>query len=557
VGEGPGPIEGIDAVGFFVAKQPCLPPIVIVAADERVAALDVAAQIGQDALGEERKLAGVLHHLEEQRQLGHFHGLRVDVDPVDVIEEDLLLLLHRQLPAVARLHHRRVLAAGVFGGFVGRVPVRVPVEQKLVSPQEEGARPAGRIDDAQGAFLLLQWAASGQQRADGVLDDVTHDIGGGVIDAAGLAHFGFFFHLRLVPVGEADDLAQKALVHLAEDVGGDVAEGVGAQRVVEVGEDVLEDFVVDLEGRGERVGGAGLALLGAKMKQARVVLAVGLAEQRQQVAVDIDAVGGVAQRVFGLHAAVFADAQEDDAVDGGLDGEVDGARIEAGVAQSDIPRQFLAPALHFGQKVVVHVGGSFFGPRRFDKLVEAAFHDGLAGEDSGDVVPFVGELLVGIQAHAVDGGGVAVFGFEAAVVNGQLLEIGEHRHGHLGGPAVAPGLKSRVQAGFDVDGGLLGFNEEDGFLAHAEGIVGGFGGPVDLDGGFVDHLAVFLRVPRPVRHVPAEGLEEGVEEVAAKLGFVVFAGFVGGALVGEALDEIEDDLRRGHGVVPFRESNAV
>ena len=37
-----------------------------------------------------------------------------------------------------------------------------------------------------------------------------------------------------------------------------------------------------------------------------------------------------------------------------------------------------------------------------------------------------------------------------------------------------------------------------------------------------------------------------LEEVAAELGFVVFAGEIGNSVVVEALDELEDDSRRGY-----------
>lgn len=84
--------------------------------------------------------------------------------------------------------------------------------------------------------------------------------------------------------------------------------------------------------------------------------------------------------------------------------------------------------------------------------------------------------------------------------------------------------------------GFFGFDEEEGGAADAKGVVGGFGGTVDFDGNFVDDLAEAFGGPGTVGNVPAEGFEEGVKEIAAELGFVVFAGLVGGALFGEALN---------------------
>ena len=63
-----------------------------------------------------------------------------------------------------------------------------------------------------------------QQGADGVLNDVVDDVAGRVIDAAGFAHFRLFFDrdggLDII-AAHFDDLAQEALVDLAEDVGAD------------------------------------------------------------------------------------------------------------------------------------------------------------------------------------------------------------------------------------------------------------------------------------------------------------------------------------------------
>ena len=96
------------------------------------------------------------------------------------------------------------------------------------------------------------------------LDDVLDDVGGGVIDPAGLLHLGLVLDHGVVPGGQADDLAQELLVDLAEDIGGHHGELVGAVGVVQVGEDVFERLVVDVQAEGERIGRAGFAFLGWK-----------------------------------------------------------------------------------------------------------------------------------------------------------------------------------------------------------------------------------------------------------------------------------------------------
>jgi len=123
--------------------------------------------------------------------------------------------------------------------------------------------------------------------------------------------------------GEADDGAAELLVDLAEDIGGEDGELVGAFGVVEAGDDVLEGLVVDVEPEGELVGGFGAVLFAGEVKDARVVAFVGAAEELGEAGVDARAVGDGLDAGVGLDAPRFRDAEEDDAVDGALDGEVE------------------------------------------------------------------------------------------------------------------------------------------------------------------------------------------------------------------------------------------
>jgi len=87
--------------------------------------------------------------------------------------------------------------------------------------------------------------------------------------------------------GQADDLAQKALVHLAEDVGGEHRELVGAVGVVKAAHDVLEDTVVEVQVGREVVGRLGAAGLVSKVEQARVVAFVGQAVEIAEAQVGV------------------------------------------------------------------------------------------------------------------------------------------------------------------------------------------------------------------------------------------------------------------------------
>ena len=59
------------------------------------------------------------------------------------------------------------------------------------------------------------------------------------------------------------------------------------------------------------------------MEETGIVLLVGFLEEKQQLGVDIGALRDLEQLVGGFDFAILADAQEEDAVDGGLDGVIE------------------------------------------------------------------------------------------------------------------------------------------------------------------------------------------------------------------------------------------
>jgi hypothetical protein len=198
--------------------------------------------------------------------------------------------------------------------------------------------------------------------------------------------------------------------------------------------------------------------------------------------------------------------------------------------------------LHGGEEVIIHVGGAAFALEGISELIQRPLMHGLERKQPGDLVPFVDVLSKVVKVGAPNMCGVAVDGFLAAVVDGQLLEVAEDADIELGGPSVAADLKGRVGVGFDVDGRFLSLNEEKRMPARLEGVIRGLGGSVYIHRDLFDHLAEFFGVVLMVVDVPAEGFEEGVEEVIAKLGLVVFAGVVDIALVGKAGDEVNNFL---------------
>ena len=98
------PVEDVDAVlGFFVKEEHLL-LVVEIGADEGIAALDVVLEIGENALAfldpvELTDLIGLaFDDFEEEGELGHFDGLRVDIDAVNVVDENAFALGGGELP---------------------------------------------------------------------------------------------------------------------------------------------------------------------------------------------------------------------------------------------------------------------------------------------------------------------------------------------------------------------------------------------------------------------------------------------------------------------------
>ncbi len=69
----------------------------------------------------------VFHHFQEQAQLGHFHGLRVHVHAVNVVEQNALLLVHAQAIGLVILRQQYFILQ-MFVRVVLGVPIQMPVQ---------------------------------------------------------------------------------------------------------------------------------------------------------------------------------------------------------------------------------------------------------------------------------------------------------------------------------------------------------------------------------------------------------------------------------------------
>jgi CheY-like chemotaxis protein len=157
-------------------------------------------------------------------------------------------------------------------------------------------------------------------------------------------------------------------------------------------------------------------------------------------------------------------------------------------------------------------------------------------------------VLLVLQEHDPrDRGLVFLIGPDATVINGQRFEVRKHRERQLAAPGIAAELEGGQRIFDDFDSGLFGFEKEDSPPTDAKAVVRRLGLAADLNGVFVDDVLVRFSQPLLVVDVPAEGLEEGVEELAAELRFVVAAcRLVRLAIALEVLDQLTKDRRRRH-----------
>jgi hypothetical protein len=132
----------------------------------------------------------------------------------------------------------------------------------------------------------------------------------------------------------------------------------------------------------------------------------------------------------------------------------------------------------------------------------------------------------------------AIIQSECIVTNDEefeIFEVGGERERKFFVPGVTFGLEGMF--GVEFFGGFFGFANEAVAAGNAEEVVGAFLAAGDLGAGFDFDFAMFLDEAGGIGDVPAEGSEEGVEEIVAELGFDVAGFFVFGKVVGEGIDQ--------------------
>ena len=129
-------------------------------ADEGVAAFNIMVKVRQHAGVQYFQLAGngllafAFKHFQQQRKLCDLHGLRVNVDAVNIIEKDAFSLAESSVSFQSTAWHSAIIDRWISlfcPGFriMLCVPLQMPVEQILVRANEKRARAAGGVKDAE------------------------------------------------------------------------------------------------------------------------------------------------------------------------------------------------------------------------------------------------------------------------------------------------------------------------------------------------------------------------------------------------------------------------
>ncbi|GEM_PF-1969932 len=236
--------------------------------------------------------------------------------------------------------------------------------------------------------------------------------------------------------------------------------------------------------------------------------------------------------------------KKDQAVNRALHGKIQLGLGEIGIAQGQIARQRIAPVFDFFEKRRVNFGGAFLGLVGFGVFVKRAFENRVFRENIADLFPLLFVIGVTQIKRPAGGGLVGLRRLLAAIINGKFFKIGENTERQFGRPGITAQFKRRADVVFEIDRGLFRLHKKFARPADTKAIIRRFGVAADFDGVFVNHVFVRLGVALLVVNVPTQRSKEGIDELAAKLGFIVIAGEISLAIALKALDQSGDFVHR-------------
>ncbi|HEX9756895.1 MAG TPA: hypothetical protein VGB26_03735 [Nitrospiria bacterium] len=226
-----------------------------------------------------------------------------------------------------------------------------------------------------------------------------------------------------------------------------------------------------------------------------------------------------------------------------MNGEIKVTHGEVGIAQCQITSQGIAPGFNLGQELGINFGSAALSLSRYCKFIKGAFEDGILRKNGGNLTPPRRIFIVGKVKDTAYAWFVVGFGGNPAVVNGKFFKVGQDGERKLGTPGIAPKLIGRTDIVFDTDSRFFRFKEKFPCPTDAKAIVGGLGRAADLDRIFMDDVLVSLGIARFIGHVPSKCLEEGIDELASKLGLIIGRTTVGFDILLEPIDQLDDGLR--------------
>ena len=162
------------------------------------------------------------------------------------------------------------------------------------------------------------------------------------------------------------------------------------------------------------------------------------------------------------------------------------------------------------------------------------------------LVPTLGVLAVIEIHHPPVGRLVALIRLALAVVNRELLEIGQDAQRQARRPGVAPQLVGRADVVLQVDRRLLGLDEKLAHSPDAESVIRRLDRLAHADGILVDHVFIRFGVTLAVVHVPAQRLEERIEKLQPELRLVILGRAISVTVALEALDQFQNDVGCRH-----------
>ena len=222
-----------------------------------------------------------------------------------------------------------------------------------------------------------------------------------------------------------------------------------------------------------------------------------------------------------LNPPVLAYPEEDYAVDRRLNGIVEIPGVKLRISQGDISGQDLPPAGDLLQEGGIHLGRASLAPFIPGIFIKRAFEDGVLGEYGRNLIPLLQIIPASQIEYPPFGGHILLVRLHSAVVDRELLEVGEDGQGQLCRPGISSQLEGRVNVLSDVHRGLLGLQKELALAANAKRVVRSPGGAAHLDGVLMDHILVGLGKPLLVIDIPAQGLEERIDKLSSNLGLIV------------------------------------